>query len=225
MSPKCAIIKLKSFGSGLQFSMRLFLVRHGETEWNAERRAQGRSDIDLSEAGRCQAQALAQALAEESIAGVYSSPMQRAHATATIIAAPHGLPVVVHSGLNELDQGDLEGLKQEEMRERYPELLRRWVAGDTSVKLPGGESMEELQSRVWTAVQDILIQHQVSTVAIVSHNLAILAYICKALGVPLSVFRRLRQQTGSLNLFEVNDGHHTLVRFNDVCHNGASNRE
>lgn len=205
--------------------MRLYLVRHGETEWNAEGRAQGRSDIGLSETGLRQAKTLAHVLEQEPITGVYSSPMQRAHATATIIATPHGLPVMVRSGLNELDQGDLEGLRQEELRERYPELLRRWVAGDTSIKLPGGESMQELQSRVWTAVQDILVQHQANAVAVVSHNLAILAYICKALGVPLSVFRRLRQQTGSLSLFEVNDGHHTLVRFNDVCHYGAGNRE
>ncbi|MBI2885658.1 MAG: histidine phosphatase family protein [Chloroflexi bacterium] len=205
-------------------STRVYLIRHGETDWNAEHRAQGHTDVELNEVGRRQAAALAQALQDAPLRAVYSSPLKRALETAQMVAASHGLPVETQQDLKELDQGELEGLVPEEMRRRHGEVLRRWNAGDTSVRLPGGESMEQVQERAWAAVWGICARHPEQTVAIIGHNLANLAIICRAVGVQLSAFRRLRQATGSLSVLEVGPERSTLLRFNDICHHQGSNR-
>jgi len=202
----------------LQSSMRLFLVRHGETTWNVERRTQGRSDIELNDVGLRQAGALANALKHEKVAAVYASPLKRAVVTAQLIADAHGLAVVTHPALQELDQGELEGMQPQEMRQKYPEVLRHWGTGDTTLKLPDGESMAELQGRMWTGLQEVHALHRQDTVVVVSHNLAILAFTCKALGLPLSAFRRLRLQTGSLTVFDMDEQKGVLLRFNETCH-------
>lgn len=204
--------------------MRLYLLRHGETDWNAEQRAQGQSDVELNHTGRRQARDLAKALKSAPLAAVYSSPLKRAYLTATVIAAEHGLPVQVLSDLMELNQGELDGLLPEEMRQRHDHVLRRWNAGATSLKLPGGESMDELQERAWGAIQEIYSLHPADGVAVVGHNLAILSIICTAIGVPLASFHRLRQDTGSLSVLDINRERNTLLRFNDVCHSQHSNR-
>lgn len=204
--------------------MRLYLLRHGETDWNAERRTQGQSDVELNDTGRRQAIDMAQALKSTPLVAVYSSPLKRAYLTATVIAAEHGLPVQVLPGLMELDQGELDGLLPEEMRQRHDHVLRRWNAGATSLKLPGGESMDELHERAWGAIQEIFGLHPADGVAVVGHNLANLSIICTAIGVPLAVFQRLRQDTGSLSVLDINRERNTLLRFNDVCYLQHSNR-
>ena len=204
--------------------MRLYLLRHGETDWNAERRTQGQSDVELNDTGRHQALEMAQALKSAPLAAIYSSPLKRAYLTATVIAAEHGLPVQVLPGLMELNQGELDGLLPEEMRQRHDHILRRWNAGATSLKLPGGESMDELQKRGWDAIQEIYGQHPADEVAVVGHNLANLSIMCAAIGLPLAVFQRLHQDTGSLSVIEINGGRNTLLRFNDVSFSQHSNR-
>lgn len=205
--------------------MRLYLIRHGETDWNAERRVQGHTDVELNAQGRKQAEALAGVLAQESLAAVYTSPLKRAFSTAVVVAAPHRLLVQAQGGLAELDQGELEGLQFEAMEQRYPAFLHRWRAGDTTLRLPGGESMEDLQGRAWAAVQEIFTFSPAETVVAVSHNLAILAILCQALGLPLSSFRRLRQSTGALSLLDMGPQGARLLRFNEVCYQEPSNRE
>ena len=197
--------------------MRLYLIRHAETAWNLERRTQGgRSDIELNETGIAQTVALAEYLGKEQIAAVYSSPLQRALITARAIAETHGLTPVVQAELTELDQGEMEGLTSDEMRAKYPEVMRRWGAGDTTVPLPGGESLGGLQERMWSGIREIYQTHRQETVVVVGHNLAILMFICKALGLPPSSFRRLRMQPGALNAFEMNEQGVTLLRFNQT---------
>ena len=90
--------------------IRVLLVRHGETDWNAQRRYQGQTDVPLNEAGRRQADALAERLAGEEISAVLSSDRQRARQTALAIAAPHGLPVQEEPRMCEIALGDWEGL-------------------------------------------------------------------------------------------------------------------
>jgi broad specificity phosphatase PhoE len=142
---------------------RIFLVRHGETDWNLTRRLQGHSDRPLNETGREQARSLAAQLATEEIEAVYSSDLSRAEETARIIAEARGLDVTTLPELRERHFGSWEGLTDEEIHQRFPEEIADGVLGD-------GESRGELDGRVLRALNRIADQHSESTVVVVSHG-------------------------------------------------------
>lgn len=198
--------------------MRLILVRHGETAFNRDRRVQGLSDICLTEAGERQARAVAHRLQLEPVDAFYCSPLERALATARVIAAAHNLPIIVEEGLQEMDIGEMEGLTGEEMWAQHPELLRCWAEDPASVRMPGGETLDELQERAWTAVEKILGNHQGQTVVAVSHNFAIQTIVCRALGLSLANFHRLRLDLCGLSIIEFGRRGPALVTYNDTCH-------
>ena len=138
----------------------LLLLRHGETDRNAEGRSQGRDDPPLNERGRRQAAAAARELAPLGPAAVYSSDASRARDTAAAVAAACGLEVRVDPRLAELDHGELDGLTGAELRERYAELLETWRGpGGPSLVLPGGESLEQARARMVAAATEIGERH------------------------------------------------------------------
>jgi probable phosphoglycerate mutase len=137
----------------------LLFVRHGETDWNLERRYQGHLDSPLNDAGTEQAEAVADALSQEPVDAIYSSDLGRAHATAEVIGARLGLPVQIDAGLREVDVGSWAGLTREEVIERFGE----GVAHD-------GESREEHSARVLGAVRRIAVRHPGGCVVLVSHG-------------------------------------------------------
>ena len=201
---------------------RLLLVRHGETDSNVEGRTQGRRDVPLNDHGRRQAAALAEMLHGYEPSALYSSPATRARETADAVAAALGLVVVVDERLAELDQGELDGLTREELRERAPDFLRRWMTEDpATLRMPGGESMGDAQRRMVAVVVAIVEAHPEGTVVLVSHNLALHALLCHALGVPLATFRRFRHDLASLTVVEVHGGgEFAVVTLNEQCHLG-----
>jgi len=111
---------------------RVLVIRHGETAWNRESRIQGHIDIPLNDQGRWQAERLAQALADEPLAAIYSSDLQRAFDTAQAIAEATGLDVVADETLRERHFGDMEGLTHDEILARWPVEGRRWRERDPS---------------------------------------------------------------------------------------------
>ncbi|MFW6118655.1 MAG: histidine phosphatase family protein, partial [Chloroflexota bacterium] len=128
--------------------MKLILIRHGETYWNHERRVQGGdSDIELNSTGLEQASKLAAFLKNEPIAAILSSPLQRAIATAEVIASHHQLPVEVDQGLRELKVGELEGMSVSNLGTTFSQFLMEWWQEGGPMKLPNGESLVELQQR------------------------------------------------------------------------------
>ena len=194
------------------------MVRHGETMWNKENRVLGHTEIELNEKGRKQAERLALALKDETLAAIYSSPLRRARETAEEIARFHGLEVVTDDGLKEVDAGELDGLTFQEMMERYGDFLKEWVKDEPSLRMPGGESIAELQQRTWPAVERMVRDHPDGIVILVSHAFAILSIICKAIGLSLSHFRRLRLSTASISILNFGGRGTSLVLFNDTCH-------
>lgn len=198
--------------------MKLYLVRHGETEWNEGKRIQGQSDTVLSENGRKQAEKVAEALSSQKIDAVYSSPLKRAAATATAIAAKHHLQLNIIPGLMEINAGELDGITIEEMRKNYVDFLKQWREGAESLKMPGGESMEELQQRTSAALEEILRKGYSNGVVIVSHHFALQSIVCYTLRVNISLFRRFRHDLGGITTFEFRDGRAFLLHFNDICH-------
>jgi broad specificity phosphatase PhoE len=198
--------------------MRLILVRHGETSWNETHKFQGFSDIELSSKGRSQAQSLAESLKAETLEAIYTSPLIRAQQTAEQIARYHECPVILDEGLKELNQGQLEGLTVEELRQGYPEFLRRWIQEPESANLPEGESLGELQRRAWAAIERILRKHPEGTVVVVGHSFVNLTILCRVLEIPLNYFRRFRQDPTGKNVIEFSDRGAVLRCLNDTCH-------
>lgn len=159
---------------------RLFLVRHGATDWNITKRAQGQADIELNGTGRKQAIATAQELAHvEDVVAVYSSDMKRAVATATVIAEAHGVEVSTDRDLREIDQGEWQGLTVDEIKARWPDL---WGPARHYNARPGGESPAQVRERGLRAVARIVDQHPEGSVIVVSHGGTIRWLAAEALG-------------------------------------------
>lgn len=150
--------------------IRLILVRHGETNWNIEQRYQGHSDTELNQTGINQAKKLARELKSEKIDAIYSSDLNRAVQTASIIADGRKIPVHKVRGLRECSFGIWEGKTFKEMEEKYPEEVER-IKGDPVKQIrAGGESRDQLCIRVEEAIQKIIDKHQNQTILIVAHG-------------------------------------------------------
>lgn len=160
---------------------RILLARHGETDWNRIGRWQGHADPPLNEAGRSQAAELAERLAGDGIAAVYSSDLKRASETARVVAARLGLDVVEDAGLREIDVGSWSGLTRAEVEQRFPEGYARWLGGEIG---HDGETREQLTARVVDAVERIAATHPDGTVLVVTHGGSIRALRRHAAGDP-----------------------------------------
>jgi len=157
------------------------------------------------------------ALKREELSAIYSSPLQRALDTARAIAKYHSLEVRVEPDLRELEVGELEGTFAESLGTDFSSFLVQWREGDGSEKLPGGESLADLQNRAWSIVQHIVARHK-GTIVVVSHYFVILTIICAALGLPPSGIRRFRVSVGSMSILDFKDGRPCLASLGDTCH-------
>jgi broad specificity phosphatase PhoE len=161
----------------------LYVVRHGETDWNAAERWQGQTDIPLNANGRAQALAVARALRAEGLSGVVTSDLSRAHETARIVAAELGIPVAyVDAALRERSFGSFEGLTREECERLQPEAWRLWLAGR---RLPvGAETREALSTRVVAAIGRAAerVAREDAPALVVTHGAALRAIVAAATG-------------------------------------------
>jgi broad specificity phosphatase PhoE len=198
---------------------RLLLIRHAETVHNRDSRVQGQADIELSELGEQQARAVAAHLARTPLDAVVASPLMRARLTADAIAEAQGLVPSFDPDLMEMNVGEMEGLNSAEMRERYPEFLREWVTErGPMLRMPGGESLTEVQDRAWAVVERLRREHDGRTVAIVSHNFVLSTLVTRALDLPLHQFRRFRLNVASVTTILFRPDRTLLARLNDTCH-------
>lgn len=173
--------------------MRIFLLRHGETDWNLQGRCQGSTDIDLNERGKQQAREIAAALSAEKIHAIYSSDLKRALQTAAIIGGPHRLEVAVDGDFRELDHGAFEGLTFADIRTSYPDFLERWRSEPAELVVPGGERLVDVEKRAWKGIERVVRGHPANaTVVVVSHNFPILTVLCRITGTPLDDYRSFR---------------------------------
>jgi broad specificity phosphatase PhoE len=182
--------------------IRILLIRPGETEWNRIRRFQGRSDIPLNQKGEDQARSLAFALKDEPIVAIHSSPLVRATETARRIKAFHpSIPIFMEEGLVEMDLGDFDGMEAQRWFVEYEDFRRVWQKSPATVKMPGGESLKEVQIRAIHTLERIAqLYPPESTLLISSHNFVNLTILCRALEVELDRFRDLKQETAALNV-------------------------
>ena len=199
---------------------RMFLVRHGATELSAEDRYAGSTDVELSDEGRGQARALAERLAAETLAAVYASPMRRTVETATIAAAPHGLPLQTMPGLREISHGHWEGLRRSEAEQRFPEEYAAWEADPFTFAPEGGEAGINVLARALPIIREIVLKHHDEAVLVVSHKATIRLLISSLLGFDARGYRdRLDQHPACLNILDFMDAVRArLMLFNDVSH-------
>ncbi|MDY6918563.1 MAG: histidine phosphatase family protein, partial [Chloroflexota bacterium] len=149
---------------------------------------------------------------------VYCSPLRRARQTADEVARVHDLEAIPEDGLMELDAGELDGMSFEEAMSSYSEFFKEWAAKGSSVRLPGGESMDGLGERTWSAVERLLERHPDETVIAVSHSLAIQSVVSRALGMDSSSRRRLWLDLASVSILDFGGRGASLLLYNDTCH-------
>jgi 2,3-bisphosphoglycerate-dependent phosphoglycerate mutase len=147
----------------------LLLARHGETDWNAEHRWQGHSDVPLNDRGRAQARALADDLEPETLAAIYSSDLLRAYETARTVAERKGMDVIVDRALRETNLGVWEGLTSTEIERRFPDDWRVWRDGGVPAGR-GGETPQEARERVVEVANRIAAAHEGEQVLVVAHG-------------------------------------------------------
>jgi broad specificity phosphatase PhoE len=192
---------------------KIFIVRHGATDWNHTKRAQGQADIDLNAEGRKQSIKTARELSDEDIVAVYSSDLKRAIDTARPIADAHGLEVVTDPRFKEIDQGDWEGLNTDEIKRRWPDL---WGPARHYSARPGGESPQEVRARALDGLKDVVATHPEGKVVLVSHGGTIRWIVAESFGYDDRRSARLRGLgNGAIVCLdaEVNDGRLELANF------------
>jgi len=197
--------------------MVLYLVRHGETTYNAEGRIQGQSDAPLSALGHRQSRAVAEALSTTAIEAIYSSPLRRALESAAPIAERLGLPVRADPRLMELDAGLFEGRLRSELATEYAAELARWLSGDDDFAIPGGESRRQLAHRGCEALRAIAAAGHRQAV-IVTHGGLLSATLRTLLSLPQPL-PPFSLQNGSITRVTADDrGQLALLSLNDIEH-------
>lgn len=152
---------------------RVYLIRHGETDWNSNGRWQGLLPVDLNDTGREQARRLASVLRHDEIEAIYTSDLSRAEETARIVGNALGIVPSVDVRLRELDIGVFQGLTLDEIKQRYPEHYAAFMDEPITYVLPEGESRRLLQVRVSAAWHDFVSRSDVRRIAIVTHGGAV----------------------------------------------------
>lgn len=196
---------------------RLILLRHGETEWNVERRYQGQLDSALTAVGRAQSRALATRLGRHAVAALYSSDLGRAQETARVCAEATGLRVILDSRLRERHLGMFQGLLKSEIREKFPEEYRRFKS-DPDYLVPGGESARQSSARMIACLEEIATRHAGQQIAIVAHGGTSSSLLRHTLGIPLGAPRRFERSNATWNLFIFSDGKWFLETWGDMSH-------
>jgi broad specificity phosphatase PhoE len=182
---------------------RIFLLRHGETAWNRERRIMGRRPVPLSERGRAQLLALTPHLAALGVTRIFTSPLARARATAELVAgALGGIPIEDDEGLTEVHYGSWEGKTFPDLI-GDPEFQTFWKAPVTTPVPGGGESLEHVRDRVYAAMARVATASDERPIIVVSHGDPLRVILCGCLGMELAQLRRLRLDNGALSAIEL----------------------
>ena len=198
--------------------VKLFAVRHGDTDSARERRFTGGRDVPLSPRGRRQVEAVARALAGVFLGAVYASPLERARASAEAIAAPHKVPVRLAPPFREMSFGEWEGLTRADVAVRYAAAYETWRSTPHLVVPPGGESLDAVAARVATALTALLEEHEGQTVVLVSHAIVIRLLVLSALGLGPDRLWSVDASPAGITEIEYQDGWVTVHRMNTVTH-------
>jgi broad specificity phosphatase PhoE len=198
--------------------VRIFAVRHGETDFARERRFAGTREVPLTPRGRQQCEAVARALAGAPVAAVYASPLGRAQASAALIAAPHGLPVRTAEAFREMAFGAWEGLTRADVAVRFSDEFETWRAAPHRVQPPGGDSLGTVASRVAAAIGALCEAHEGESVVVVSHAIVTRLIVLAALGLGPDRLWSVDASPAGITEIEYQDNWVTVHRMNTLIH-------
>ncbi len=200
---------------------RVYLVRHGETEWNANSKVQGTLDTELNEIGLQQAALVAKKLAGENISAVYSSSLKRAKITAEKIAEACNLEVNELHDFREICLGPWQGLTIQEINEKYADHFKVYREHPSDFNMPGAETFLQVTERFCNAMNQIVAANPNKNIVIVSHGAAIKAAMITTLGMELKHYNKFRIDNASLSILDFSDKHNggVIVHcMNNTCH-------
>jgi broad specificity phosphatase PhoE len=196
--------------------MDIYIVRHGETQWNKEEVFRGKKDIPLNETGRRQAELTGAYFRDIPVKRIISSPLARAVETAEGIATATGVPVERVDELTDINFGIWEGLSLREVEERYPAAFALWKASPEKLRIEGGETLAEVRERVSRGLprQPGLA----GAVIIVTHRAICKILVLSLLHMGEEHFWAIKYDPGSITLLEGDGARFTLIFSNDTCH-------
>lgn len=199
---------------------RIIMIRHGQSEANAQSRFAGHSDFDLTEIGKRQAAIAADYLyGKEELDVIYSSDLKRAHNTALPFSQKYGLPINDRTDLRELFAGDWEGRSTREINEIYADDFRVWREDFSNARCTGGESVAELYERIVAAVKSLAEQNKDKCILIATHATPIRAIEAHSRGLSADKINQVPfVRNAALNIFEYGDGEIHPVRTDIVDH-------
>jgi alpha-ribazole phosphatase len=197
---------------------RVYLIRHGETDFNRQKRYCGHSDVPLNQIGTQQAKKLWGRFRNVGIDVVYSSDLKRAQQTAEIVFAGQQGGITLSALLRELNFGQWEGLTYQQILAKDKELYKAWLENPAASAPPDGESLSDLNRRLEEFVTKTLEESQGKAVAIVSHAGPIRTLLCNALGMPLKANWRIAVDPASVSIIEYHETVPCVWLVNDTCH-------
>lgn len=182
--------------------MKLFLIRHGQTDWNLKGKIQGSFDIELNDIGIKQAEELSNKILEEGykFSKIYSSLQRRAAKTAEILSHATNIDYILIKGLEEMNLGKWEGLSWTEVKEKYPIEYGKWYINRKYTKTPMGESYQDLLERVLPVMHKIINKNS-EDVLIVTHSAVIMSIQCYLTNTPFEEMVKFR--TGNTSITEI----------------------
>lgn len=198
--------------------MRLIVVRHGETIYNAQARYTGQSDVPLSGLGQRQVAMLGEHLATEQLDVIVASDLERTRITAMAIARYHTLPVQEDADLREVALGAWEGSTYAEVRDRDAPLVARWRTDATTYAPPGGETIVQLRDRVVRALKRWQTRYPEASVLWVTHGGLIGVLLCHVLDIDLNRRWQFRHDNASITEIQLNDNRAIIVHLNETTH-------
>lgn len=179
----------------------IILIRHGETEWNSQKRMQGHSNSDLSEVGRGQIQALGELMKNVSFDHIYSSDSLRTSQTAEAITQYSGHKIQFDQRIREKNLGVFEGLTSTEAKERHPEVYRLFKTAGANYVIDEGESTQQLLERALEFIEEIRLRHPQERVVMVTHGGVVRVLMKHALGLSIDAPTRfIIKNTGIFGL-------------------------
>lgn len=197
---------------------RICIIRHGETDWNVEKRIQGHVDIPLNANGQVQAGAAAAGLADQAFSAAYSSDLERAWQTAAVAARATGLMVQAARGLRERHYGILQGLTSAEILQRSPRVHARYVGRDVDYDFETGEALASFADRVVATIDSLARRHSGQSLLLVSHGGVLDICYRRATGRGLSAPRDFSIPNAALNWFEIDPAGWRLLAWADRRH-------
>ncbi len=198
--------------------MRLFVIRHAQTEYNSRKLIQGKIDSTLTELGKSQAEGLAEELKNILIDNIFSSPMLRTYTTALSIATPHRLPVVKTPSLLERNYGIYEGKPMPETKMAHPEYFSDYPKLDYNVKPPEGESINEVYRRVNGFVEKLKVNLPERTIVLVAHGIVNKIIVSSLIDGNLKKMGTYKQKNACINELEIVNGKAKAIRLNYTDH-------